>query len=163
VKPGAVEESVPQRAPARASVGTLTLAGDRLIIHFWQGNRRRAQSLKALCTQFGGEGFKPANQSWVLSPAALDTVLERFPTLEHGAACLSRSETERDGGPTQLEERLQQIRHLYELVFDGRKPNEALLREKAQTVPQAEYWLKQLRLHLKNKRKEEVPLALARA
>jgi predicted RNA methylase len=163
VEPGAVEESAPQVAPAHASVGTLTLAGDRLIIHFWQGNRRRAQSLKALCAQFGGEGFKPVNQSWVLAAAALDTVLERFPTLEHGVGCLSRPQIERGRGLTPLEERLQQIRRLYELVFDGRKPNEALLREKAQTVPQAEYWLKQLQLHFKNKRKEEAPIALARA
>ncbi len=164
VEPGAAaKESAPQGAPARTSVGTLTLVGDRLIIHFWQGNRRRAQSLKVLCTQFGGEGYKPVNQSWVLSAAALDTVLERFPTLECGAACLSRPQSQQDGGPSPLEERLQQIRRLYELVFDGRKPNEALLREKAQTIPQAEYWLKQLRLHLKNKQKEEALLVPGRA
>jgi hypothetical protein len=163
VESGTVAQSAPQPAQKHTSVGTLTLAGDRLIIHFWQGNRRRAQSLKALCAQFGGEGFKSVNQSWVLSAAALETVLKRFPTLEHSAGYLSRPQPERDGGPALLEERLQQIRRLYEVVFDGRKPNETMLREKAQTIPQAEYWLKQLRLHLKSKGKEEAALAPARA
>ncbi len=101
MKPGTVKHA-PQGTSARASVGTLTLAGDRLIIHFWQGNRRRAQSLKALCAQFGGEGFKPVSQSWVLAAAALDTVLARFPTLEHDARCLSHPQTERNGRPVLL-------------------------------------------------------------